>query len=105
MAKIVRKHSSDSFIVNITPEDNSGGAPGVVVTRRRKLRARGEAAYAKEVLRYVLPDPPTQRALDSLAKKIGNSILKDSSNTTKWTTKNKRRQVSSARAVTRSSSK
>lgn len=83
MTKVERR--SDSFVVNITPPSKDGEFPGVMVIRRQRVRERGGIALEKKpLLMDGLPDPPTDRALDALAKKIGRAILDGSPQVQQW---------------------
>ena len=86
MAKV--RHHGDSFVVNITPPSKAGEFPGVMVVRRQQLRERNAIAMEKKALLMDgLPDPPSQRQLDSLAKKIGLAVLDGSPQTHQWIAK------------------
>jgi len=84
MAKQTRRHKSDGFAVTVTPRSKLGGVPGVVVVERRKNRPHGTVGLGRELLRTVLPEPPTRQAMDALARQIGQEILKSSGHARRW---------------------
>ncbi len=76
--KTLQAFKGDSFAVEISPADKNGN-PGVFVYRRKQNRLRGQLAIQKPALHIdYLPQPPTKKEVDRVAKAIGMAILKSS---------------------------
>lgn len=81
-----QQYAGDSFVVNITPPArNAPHFPWVRVLRRQQTREHGKVALEQaSLLEDGLPEPPDQKELDALAKRIGKAILAGSPITQSW---------------------
>ncbi len=74
---MLRAHSGDSYVVNITPASNT--FPAIQIIRRRKSRQRGRVAQEADLAMLGrVGDFDDREELTRLATQIGMQILCDS---------------------------
>ena len=80
-----KRHSSDSFLVDITPPDKDDRFPAIFIYRRKKVRTPGSIALKKPPIHIDGPwEGMSERAYAKLAKTIGEAILGESPNIQRW---------------------
>jgi hypothetical protein len=79
-----KPHTSDSFIIYITPPDKYDRYPGIFIHKRKKVRASRSIGLEEPRIEINAPwEKMTKRAVAKLAQEIGEAILANSPNAKK----------------------